>query len=150
GGYGLVWEARQKSLDRKVAVKIIKAEKAAIATAMQHAKALAKCAHPNVITGFFVARMRLPVSDKGDDGVVMEWLDRTTLADRIDDARELSFSELEELCHSMLSGLSHIHEQQIAHGDLHSKNVMITPQGIKLIDIDFSKSEVLTRLTSQS
>ena len=86
GAYGLVWEARQKSLNRKVAVKVIKADRTAVATAMQHAKALAKCSHPNVITVHYVARVRLPPDDHVVDGVVMEWLDGKTLGDRLTDS----------------------------------------------------------------
>ena len=150
GAYGLVWESLQKSLNRKVAVKIIRADKANIATALQHAKALAKCAHPNIITVHFIAKVRVPDDGTVVEGVVMEWLEGKTLGDRLKEPTLLLLHEFEELFDSVFAGLRHIHAQQIAHGDLHAGNVMITSQGIKLIDIDFSKSEILSRLTSQS
>lgn len=150
GAFGVIWEGRQKSLERKVAVKVIRDDKSALSTALQHAKALAKCSHPNVVTVHSVGKVRVPITEQVVDAVVMEWIEGTTLSERLESGNMFSASDAKQVCTALIAGIRHIHQQGIAHGDLHSRNVMMTHSSIKLIDIDFSRADVLTRLTSHS
>lgn len=150
GNFGEVWEARQKSLNRTVAVKIIKASMTAIASAIQHAQALALCQHRNVITVHLVTKVKVPETGKIVDGVVMEFLHGLRLDTRLRTPPVLLESEAIHFVNDMISGLQHIHGRGIPHGDLSTKNIMITDAGIKLIDIDYSNSESTQRLSSTS
>jgi serine/threonine protein kinase len=148
GNFGEVWKARQKSLNRIVAVKVIKADKAIIASAIQHAQALAQCQHKNVITVHFVTKVMIPDSGKRVDGVVMEFLDGVRLDNRLRNPPHLQMSEVIKFVDGILSGLQHIHERGVAHGDLGCKNIMIADGDVKLIDIDYSNLDSVLKLSS--
>ena len=77
GLYGVVRKARQISLSRDVAIKIIRSSMVQVADALAHAQALARVKHPNIVTVYQVARVIDPDSTPPVevDAVVMEWVD---------------------------------------------------------------------------
>jgi len=141
GLYGVVWEGRQVRLNRRVAVKVIKPSMVNVANAVDHARSLARVSHENVVTVHQVGQVCDPHSGETVDCVVMEWLDGESLGDRLN-GEKLSVAEALEICTAILEGLSSIHAQGIAHGDLHAGNVLLTPKGIKIIDIGYAVSRL--------
>lgn len=149
GLYGQVWEGRQVSLDRRVAVKMIFPEMAHLSSAIEQAKALARLNHPNVVTVHQVARVRNPASGEVVDAAVMEWLEGKHLGDTLKD-RVVDEAEAATLCEAIISEISHMHGNQLTHGDLHAGNVYVGPQMAKIIDIKYSRSQSLAPLSTEN
>jgi tRNA A-37 threonylcarbamoyl transferase component Bud32 len=146
GLYGVIWEGRQASLNRKVAIKIIRHSMQGVANAVAHALALARCSHENIVTVFQVASVCDPESGEVVDALVMEWLEGETLSARIGRER-FSVQEARQIAEALLSGLRHLHAQGLTHGDLHPGNVVVTADRVKIIDVDYSKSCSLATLS---
>lgn len=146
GGFGDVWIAID-SLDRQVAVKIIRSAAAPISTALDHAKALARASHPNVVVVYGIDRINDPETGKEVDCVLMEWIDGPTLSSRLTGPR-FTGDEVREIGLGIIAGLEHIHGQGLTHGDLHNDNVMLSRSGVKIIDILYR--DTLALLSTQS
>lgn len=141
GAFADVWKA-QDDLGRDVAVKIVRPAGAGIADALAHAKALARTNHQNVVTVIALDRVVDPDSGVESDCVVMELLDGSTLTERLKGPK-FSVSEVREVGGAITDGIAHIHAVGMAHGDLHSDNVMVLPHGAKVIDILYLDSLAL-------
>jgi eukaryotic-like serine/threonine-protein kinase len=132
GGMGEVYKAKDTRLDRTVAIKVLPAH---VATAPQarerferEARAVAALNHPHVCTLYDVG------SHDGVDFLVMEYLDGVTLTCPVpvDDAVKLAID--------IAGALAAAHRQGILHRDLKPGNVMVTPNGVKLLDFGLAKS----------
>jgi serine/threonine protein kinase len=151
GLYGRVFKGRQTALSRNVAVKIIKPEWPNAADAIKHARAIARAgAHPNIVTVYCVESVRVPGIEQPQTAMVMEWLEGEKLGIRL--AGPLfSAPEVRRICEGLLDGVEHMHENGIAHGDLHVGNVILLSDCItKIIDIDANKEHSLARLSTIS
>ena len=146
GLYGVVWEAIQTDLNRKVAVKIIKPDMAHRASALAHARALARVSHPNLVTVHAVAKVSCPGISHAVEGIVMEWIEGDKLANRI--AGSFSAAEFVKLSSEILDAVNALHMSGIAHGDLHAGNAIVTSDSIKIIDIDATNEYSIGRVTS--
>lgn len=146
GAFADVWRARDE-LDREVAVKIVREANVAVADALAHAKALARAKHPNVVAVLTLETVEDPSTGAQVSCVVMELLEGETLDDRLRRGK-LKPDEVVELANGIADGLEHIHAQGMAHGDLHSQNVMVTAAGAKIIDILYRSS--LATLSTES
>lgn len=147
GGFGDVWEA-EDSVGRKVAVKIIREAGLGLSDARDHARALARAQHTNVVAVYALDTVVDPTTGATVDCVVMEWLDGITLTERLRGAR-FSSSELAAIGTQLIAGLAHIHAQGLAHGDLHVENVMIVGGSAKIIDILYRDSLALLSTASR-
>lgn len=134
GAFGDVYAASDE-IGRAVAVKIIRPDDPNGALAIGHAKALAKLDHPNVVRVFSIERIADPAGDTREvTAVVMELIDGPTLTRHLASATiDLSAARL--LGIGMLSAVEHMVSCNIAHGDLHTDNVMIADGAVKVIDI---------------
>ena len=119
GGFGVVWSARDQTLDRDVAVKRI-----ALAPgddgerATREALASARLAHPAIVA--------LYEACPADDAfyLISELVDGATLAELIaDDA--LCDSEILRIGVALCSALSHAHERGVIHRDVKPQNVLV-------------------------
>ena len=133
GAFGDVWEA-EDALGRRVAVKLIRSAGLALSSALDHARALARAQHPNVVAVYALDTVAHPDTGLPVECVVMEWLDGETLSARITSPR-FSHDELLAIGKGLIAGLRHIHQQGLAHGDLHADNVMIVNGVVRIIDI---------------
>ena len=149
GLYGVIFEGRQRRLGRKVAVKIIRQSMANVASAREHARALARLQHENVVTVYQLASVRDPESGQVMDAVVMEWLEGETIGARIA-GRAFSIDEAKAICWALVRGVKHIHAQKLTHGDLHAGNVVITDEMVKIIDVNYTEAQSLAILSSNS
>jgi hypothetical protein len=134
GASGEVWKA-QDPLGRTVAVKFMHPNTPAADLAFSHAQVLALSGgHPNIVTLHFCHVMSHPARPEQALAIVMEYVPGETLERRL--SRPLSVAEAKEIGGSIGSAILHIHERGLVHGDLHVRNVMVTPEGtVKVIDL---------------
>lgn len=139
GGSSQVYLARDESLNRDVAIKVLDPQAAADSGLrklfVREAQALAKLSHPNVVA----------VHDVGEiDGlpyIVMEHLPGHSLKQRIDREGPLSVSEAVRLAVEIANGLSFAHSRGIIHADLKPANVLLDEDGhAKIADFGIARA----------
>src|SRR5467141_1527432 len=137
GGMGEVYLAQDTKLDRKVALKILRADVAANQDRMrrfvQEAKAAATLNHPNI------AHMYEIGESEGKNFIAMEFVDGVTLREKIHRERTELRKLLRYLQHAA-EGLAKAHAAGIVHRDLKPDNIMITRDGhAKILDFGLAK-----------
>jgi tetratricopeptide (TPR) repeat protein/tRNA A-37 threonylcarbamoyl transferase component Bud32 len=137
GGMGEVYQAYDQRLDRRVAVKLIRAERMADAMARERfrreARAAARLSHPSIVQIYDV------VESDESDAIVMELVDGEALASRI--ARgPIPAAEAARLGREIAEGLAAAHAKGLIHRDLKPGNVMLTTEGrAKILDFGLAK-----------
>ncbi len=140
GGMGEVYRARDRKLDRDVAIKVLPQSVAAdpdtFARFEREAKAVAALSHQNI----------LAIHDFGDqDGIayaVMELLDGETLRGKLD-AGPIAQKQAVNYALQIAKGLSAAHEKGIVHRDLKPENLFVTKDGhVKILDFGLAKRVV--------
>lgn len=140
GGMGAVYRARQQSLNRMVAVKLLSAppDHGGMDFAGRfrvEAQAMARLAHPNIVS----------VHDFGStrDGrffYVMELVEGTDLARRILDAGRLPPPEALRILLAVCAALECAHAQGVVHRDIKPSNILISQAGVvKVADFGLAK-----------
>jgi serine/threonine protein kinase/Tfp pilus assembly protein PilF len=137
GGMGEVYQARDTTLDRIVALKILPAEMAADAERMRRfvleAKAASALNHPNVAHIYEIGEA------EGVAFIAMEYVEGQPLAARTA-ARPMDPAEVVELGKQIADALAEAHSRGITHRDLKPANLMLTPRGqVKLLDFGLAK-----------
>ena len=137
GGMGVVYLARDETLDRQVALKVLPpgslADEIARKRLRREAVALAKLSHPNIETIYEFG------SQDGIDFLVTEYVSGTTLADRIANG-PLPESELMEIAVQIGLALDEAAGNGLVHLDLKPRNIMLTPKGqVKLLDFGLAR-----------
>lgn len=133
GGMGIVYAARDRHLDRPVALKLVRAGVAKGGDETQRllmeAKAASSLDHPNVATIYQVGQ--------GADGryfIAMPRYDGETLRARLDRG-QLPPDEAHAIARSVASGLAAAHRAGLVHGDVTAGNIFLTADGsVKLLD----------------
>jgi predicted Ser/Thr protein kinase len=136
GGMGAVYLARQRALDRTVALKLIRvrdddptfAERFA-----REAKAMARLSHPNIVA----------VHESGEAGglpyLVMEYVDGVTLRDAMR-AKQLSPAEALAVIPQICDALEYAHRQGVVHRDVKPENILLDRAGkVKIADFGLAK-----------
>lgn len=127
GAFAEVYLAHDTSLDRKVAIKIIREEYLENdSVAISHAKTLAALPrHQNVVQIYSVGPVELNGVVSGVKSVVeMEWINGDNLAKRLKGPR-FSVPEGKKICAGLQCGIHHMHSHDIVHGDFHPGNVLV-------------------------
>jgi tRNA A-37 threonylcarbamoyl transferase component Bud32 len=127
GGMGVVYKARQRSLGRVVALKMIRPDQLGSETAVrrfQHeAKAAAALDHPNIV----------PVYEIGHHGglhyFTMAFVEGTTLKARLAHGKVLPAAEALALLLPVVDAVAAAHQHGIVHRDLKPENVLLDLQG---------------------
>ncbi|ACL66930.1 serine/threonine protein kinase with WD40 repeats [Anaeromyxobacter dehalogenans 2CP-1] len=137
GGFGLVFEARDRELGRLVAFKAMRpsrAEPAALEKPLrEEAEAAARLNHPNVVTlhDFGI--------HEGTPYLILELLRGETLQQRLKRGR-LPPEEAVRIARDVASGLVHAHSRGVLHRDLKPGNVFLTEGGgVKLLDFGLAR-----------
>ncbi len=137
GGMGAVYEARQTSLDRVVALKLlppgISRDPAFAERFAQEARALAKLNHPNIIT----------IHDFGEqDGLfyfIMEYVDGMNLR-QLMDAGRVEPREALAIAPQICDALQYAHDHGIVHRDIKPENILLDRRGLlKVADFGLAK-----------
>jgi len=137
GGMGLVYKARQRRLDRIVALKVlapdIAGEGGFAKRFEREARALAKLAHPNIVG----------IYDFGEAGgmyyFLMEFVDGVNLR-QLQRTERLSPSQALAIVPRICDALQYAHDQGVVHRDIKPENVLMTADGqIKIADFGVAK-----------
>jgi serine/threonine protein kinase len=133
GGMGQVFEAQDRALNRRVAIKAAWPHVPAI-TLRREAQAVAAIRHPSMITVYGLGRHR------GVEYVVMERVYGVSLDQHMDKRVRsqvpFSIAETLDILAGIAEGLSAVHRAGVAHRDIKPENVMIAP-GNRIILMDF-------------
>ncbi|WP_416670468.1 serine/threonine protein kinase [Egbenema bharatensis] len=137
GTFADIWLGTDE-IGRNVAIKILRKEGKDASTVLQHAQALARAKHPNVVALYSIEKLQVPGQGE-EQCIVMEYVNGLTLAERLADGFEPR--EAFNIGKAILSGVQFIHAQGLAHMDLHDENILITKEGdVKIIDIMYMHS----------
>ncbi|MFN7986251.1 MAG: protein kinase [Thermoanaerobaculia bacterium] len=137
GGMGVVHEALDTTLGRRVAIKLLPPERVADPERrerfLREARAASALNHPGIVTVHDLGRA------DGLDFIVMELVEGETLADRI--ARGPIAPGLAlGIAVQVADALARAHAAGIVHRDLKPSNVMVTPEGTaKILDFGLAK-----------
>lgn len=138
GGMSTVYLARDETLDRPVAVKVMHREISEQADQLerfnQEARSVAKVSHPNVVT----------VIDAGEDAgrpyIVLEYVEGETLKQKIRRDGPLDPRDATAWAIEIARGLAVAHARRLVHRDIKPQNVLIEPGGrAKLTDFGISR-----------
>jgi serine/threonine protein kinase len=136
GGMGEVYRARDTRLERTVALKILPKHFAASDELRQRfereAKVISSLTHPHICTLHDVGHV------EGTDFLVMEYLEGETLAVRLQKGR-LPADQVLRFGREIASALDRAHRGGIVHRDLKPGNIMLTKDGVKLLDFGLAK-----------
>ncbi len=135
GGMGVVYEAVDEKLQRRIALKCAKTGfRKRLPPEVRNATEIS---HPNVCKIF---EIHTASTRQGEiDFITMEFLDGETLADRLTRG-PLPETEARAIALQLCAGLAEAHRNQVIHGDLKSNNVILTsgPQGaVRAVITDF-------------
>jgi serine/threonine protein kinase/Tfp pilus assembly protein PilF len=137
GGMGEVYLARDKKLDRKVAVKILNANfsrhESNLHRFLREAKTASALNHPNILIVHDVG------TSDDDHFIVSEYIKGQTLRERLKGKR-LSFHEALDIAIQTANALAAAHEANLVHRDIKPENIMIRPDGfVKVLDFGLAK-----------
>ena len=150
GGMGAVYLARERALDRTVAIKVLPPEIAVSAEAQERfrreARTAAKLTHPNIV----------PLHTFGEvEGMmyfVMGYVEGESLAERIQRDNELPPAEVRRILGAMADALDYAHRQGVIHRDIKPDNILLEDESGRPMLTDFgiakasASQETLTEL----
>ena len=138
GGMGVVWKARDTTLDRFVALKLLPA--AAISDPeskrrfVQEARAASALNHPNIITVYEIGQA------DGADFIAMEFVAGKTL-DQLIQRKGLRLADALDYAIQVAEALAAAHAAGIVHRDLKPGNLMVNESGVvKVLDFGLAKA----------
>jgi serine/threonine-protein kinase len=139
GGMGVVYKARQVSMDRVVALKILPKrfvrDKQFVSRFFREARAAAKLDHPNVIRG-------IDVGSAGEDYYfAMEFVEGESVGSILKREKRLPERRALEIALQVARALGHASKHQLIHRDIKPDNILVTGAGVaKLADLGLAKS----------
>ena len=138
GGMGIVYEAQDKALDRRVAIKKMREEiqqdERERARFLQEARLVAKLHHPNIVDIHSI------IEDSGELYLVFEHVDGETLDQVMNRKKRLSVKEAQYIFRGVCHALEYAHHKAVIHRDLKPSNIMITTEGrVKVMDFGIAR-----------
>jgi len=139
GAMATVFKARQLSLDRLVAIKVLPRHYSKnpefIERFYAEGRAAAQLNHPNIVQAY----------DVGKAGeyhyFVMEYVDGSTVHDQIVKHKRFSEEEALDIVIQVAEALEHAHNKGLIHRDVKPKNIMLTKEGVaKLADMGLARA----------
>ena len=139
GAMAAVLKARQISLDRVVAIKVLPRKfsnnRQFIERFYAEGRAAAQLNHPNIVQAF----------DVGQSGefhyFVMEYVEGKTVHDHINDSKRYNEAEALDIIINVADALRHAHEKGLVHRDVKPKNIILTLSGTaKLADLGLARA----------
>lgn len=137
GGFGVVFEAHDRELNRTVALKVVRAglrPDLREERILLEAEAAARCSHPNIVTLHDVGR-----SEAGPY-LVLEFLHGRTLASDLAKGA-METAEAVRVAVEVARGLAHAHAHGVIHRDLTPGNVFLCDDGqVKVLDLGMARA----------
>ena len=139
GGMATVYLAEDLKHRRKVAIKLLHPELAAVIGAerfLREIEIAAGLTHPHI----------LPLHDSGQaDGLlyyVMPYVEGESLRDRLNRETQLSLEDTLQIAHEVADGLSHAHSHGVVHRDIKPENILLS--GAHALIADFGIAKAIT------
>ncbi|MGB9074835.1 MAG: protein kinase [Terriglobales bacterium] len=138
GGMGRVYRVRNVVSDRIEAMKVLLPDLAGrqdlAARFLREIKLMAALNHPNI------AALRTAFTTENQLVMIMEYVEGTTLADRLEHG-PIPVPEALNYIGQVLSALSYAHRQHVIHRDIKPANIMLTHEGVvKLMDFGIARA----------
>lgn len=147
GGMGIVYQGRQLSLQREVAIKILPKQLTMdtgfIKRFKREAETVAKLNHPGIVT----------IYDMGQEGELyyyaMEFIEGQSLERVLRERGILPLGETLDILIQAAEALSYAHERGVVHRDIKPSNIMLAKDGrVKLTDFGIAKLFEGTQITT--
>jgi beta-lactam-binding protein with PASTA domain/tRNA A-37 threonylcarbamoyl transferase component Bud32 len=139
GGMATIYKARDASLGRDVAIKVmhpaLAADRSFVDRFRAEATNVARLSHPNIVTVYDAAE-----SD-GTLFIVMELCEGITLRALLERFGHLDPPTVRHVARGIAAALDHAHAKGIVHRDVKPENVILTPDGqVKVVDFGIAKA----------
>jgi len=147
GGMGVVYKARDESLNRFVAIKVLSEQLNEDATLLQRfvreAQAAAGLSHPNIVQIFFIGE------DNGHPYFVMEYVSGRSLDQLLRTEGRIDNPRASQLVLQAAHGLAAAHDMGIIHRDIKPANLILDDRGLlKIADFGLAlPADAQTQLT---
>mgnify|MGYP005952498693 FL=1 len=147
GGMSDVYKAKDLTLGRFVAIKVLKAEFSEdinfVTKFRSEAQAAAGLEHPNIVNIYDVG------SENGLHYIVMEYVEGITLKTYIEKKGQLSFKEAVSIAIQVGRGIEAAHNKNIVHRDIKPQNTMISTEGkVKVTDFGIARAATSNTISS--
>jgi serine/threonine-protein kinase len=137
GGAATVYLAQDRKHDRQVAIKVARAEVAAVLGAerfLREIRFAAQLQHPNI----------LPLHDSGEsDGMlyyVMPYIEGESLRDRLNREQQLPLSDAVEIAGEVADALGHAHVRGLVHRDIKPENILLSGEHALVADFGIARA----------
>ena len=139
GGMSVVYKAKCHTLNRLVAIKVLKEEFASdenfVSKFKMEAQAAARLSHPNIVNVYDV------VDEENLHYIVMELIEGITLKSYIEKKELLDSKEAIGIAIQVAQGIATAHEQHIIHRDIKPQNMIISKDGkVKVADFGIARA----------
>lgn len=141
GAMGVVYEAFDPDIERRVAIKMLKANgvEQSLVEEFQarfkiEAQAAARCMHPNIVTILEYGSLH------DAPYMVMEYLQGVSLADLLRSKQPLKFNRVLRIFTQVLKGLHFAHQNGVVHRDVKPSNIMVLKNdAVKITDFGIAR-----------
>lgn len=142
GGMGAVYLARDRRLDRLVALKVLPSEYALLPALrerfLRETRMAASFSHPNIVPVYAVEETPDLLA------YVMAYIEGESLAERVHRAGTLSIRETVRLLQDVAYALAYAHGRGVVHRDIKPDNIMIERATGRALVMDFGIARVIT------
>ncbi|MFO7897641.1 MAG: protein kinase [Planctomycetota bacterium] len=142
GGMGAVYRARQVSMDREIALKVLARRlarnEAYVKRFVREARAAARLDHPHIVQGIDVGK------SSGYYYFAMEFVEGETAAEKVTREGPLDEEEALRICRQIARALDHAHQRaNIIHRDVKPQNILLSRAGpAKLADLGLARQKI--------
>jgi len=148
GGMGVVYSARDGKLGRTVALKFLPPQwshdESAKQRFLREAQAASATNHPSICTIHDIE-----TADDGQLFIVMAYYEGQTLKQRLESG-PLPIDEALEISTQLADGLAKAHAQGVVHRDIKPGNLMLTEDGVRILDFGLATFADAVKLTAEN
>jgi len=148
GGMGTVYKAKNRKLNRVVALKtitpsLLAAKPDMVKRFLREAQSAARLEHPNIVRVYSVGEIN------GHHYIEMQFIQGRTLADVLKERGRLDVEEALRIARGVAVALQCAHENGIIHRDIKPQNIMLTDRGeVMVADFGLAKATESTEITA--